>query len=67
MTTDCTSVTIFSGGSTNYQRTESNEIGERKLPPIDTISVAIANDVSAHEENLRIVPNNESFRELSYH
>ena len=59
MITDCTSITTFSGGSTNHQRTENNEIGERKLPPIDTISVAIANDASALEENLENVANNE--------
>ena len=59
MATDCSSVISYSDGLTNDQRTESKEIGERKIPPIDAISVISLHDVRAQEENLENVENKE--------
>ena len=51
MATDCRSVISCPDGLTNNQRTELKGIGERKLPPIDAISVINLHDVRAQREN----------------
>ena len=51
MATDCRSFISCSDGLTNDQRIELKGIGERKLPPIDVISVINLHDVRAQREN----------------
>ena len=58
---DCSSDVSCSNGLKNDQRIETKRIKERKLPPIDAISLVSAHEVRAQEENLENVENEKEW------